>query len=613
MQKFLFSALLLLLQLCLAAQTDRQAIQYQAIARDKNQQPLGGVNVSVEAKIYRNGTAVYSEKSDKKTAATGLFALEIGRGNAVDFQKIDWSSGDFELEISVSGGVNLTSRAPILSVPFAFRAANLEPNGAAAGQVLKWDATGKKWLPAKDETGPGGGGATALEDLSDVNLAGVSVGQVLKWDGSKWAPQNDIGGGTGDNWGSQTVQRTAIFSGNGTAASPLDLAAQGAATGQVLKWDGSKWVPQNDIGGGSGDGWGSDFVRTDATISGNGTAGNLLKIAQQNASAGQVLKWSGSAWSPSDDLMGGGSGFWTANGTGIGYSGGDVGIKTAASPNDLVLLGGFDINTGQIGGFQTLDDKDRVLVEISGDYELGYGGIFTLKPNGQNLVSIFNDNDGDGGAVIIYGKNDKPIARTIITTEGNGSIETRGPLDKETCNMNALKGYPNHGYISVSDESEVPAAGMFVNQFKQGIVFGDSIIGGVKNFRMPDPRDLEKEIWYASVEGPEAAAYERGTAKLTNGRVFVPFSDHFSIVINPDKLTVQLTPLFSKTFGLAVVEKTPTGFWVEELQGGTGNFEFDWEAKSVRKGYENYQVSRPKFDPRPAKSLPTPAPKIKGH
>lgn len=45
-------------------------------------------------------------------------------------------------------------------------------------------------------------------------------------------------------------------------------------------------------------------VSVSARLSGNGTGGNPLDLAQQGASAGQTLKWSGSAWAPADDLEG---------------------------------------------------------------------------------------------------------------------------------------------------------------------------------------------------------------------------------------------------------------------------------------------------------------------
>ncbi len=53
----------------------------------------------------------------------------------------------------------------------------------------------------------------------------------------------------GDNWGGQTVSSTARFSGNGTSGSPLELAQQSATSGQVLKWSGSAWAPGTDASG----------------------------------------------------------------------------------------------------------------------------------------------------------------------------------------------------------------------------------------------------------------------------------------------------------------------------------------------------------------------------
>ena len=57
-------------------------------------------------------------------------------------------------------------------------------------------------------------------------------------------------------------------------------------------------------------------------------------------------------------------------------------------------------------------------------------------------------------------------------------------------------------------------------------------------------------------------------------------------------MTVILTPLSASSEGLAVIEKTTSGFKVKELRSGTGNYSFDWEVKCVRQGFENYQVVR---------------------
>ncbi len=82
----------------------------------------------------------------------------------------------------------------------------------------------------------------------------------------------------------------------------------------------------NGGGGGSGDNWGSQTVQTNTTISGNGTGGNPIGLAQQNAQTGQVLKWNGSTWAPADDISSSGSngGTVTQVNTGSGLTGGPI-------------------------------------------------------------------------------------------------------------------------------------------------------------------------------------------------------------------------------------------------------------------------------------------------
>lgn len=144
------------------------------------------------------------------------------------------------------------------------------------------------------------------------------------------------------------------------------------------------------------------------------------------------------------------------------------------------------------------------------------------------------------------------------------------------------------GFLTLADTSSVAQVQLNINPQNQGQVIAD-----VKNFRTENPDDIGTDIYYASVEGPEAAAYVRGTARLVNGRAFVPFPSHFRAVAVAEGMTVQLTPHSVDTYGLAILSKSAEGISVGELQRGTGNFEFDWEVKCVRKGYENYQVIRP--------------------
>lgn len=122
--------------------------------------------------------------------------------------------------------------------------------------------------------------------------------------------------------------------GAGTTASPLTISQQSATVGQALTWNGTTWAPSTITGtsqvlsfvapnillssGGGSIGL-SELISSDSPnlielgtdnkfkvalyksseLSGSGTSGSPLSLAQQSATTGQALTWNGSAWAPS--------------------------------------------------------------------------------------------------------------------------------------------------------------------------------------------------------------------------------------------------------------------------------------------------------------------------
>ena len=102
------------------------------------------------------------------------------------------------------------------------------------GQALVWDAGATKWKPGTISGGGGGGGATTFLALTDTpaTFSGYTNGFIRV-------------NGTGD--GLTLVNNFSI-----DVLSDVDTTTSAPTSGQVLKWNGTKWAPANDATSGGG-------------------------------------------------------------------------------------------------------------------------------------------------------------------------------------------------------------------------------------------------------------------------------------------------------------------------------------------------------------------------
>ena len=197
-----------------------------------------------------------------------------------------------------------------------------------------------------------------LNDLGDVG-GNPANGEVLKWNGSSWVPNSD------DNTDNQTL-----------SLSNNDLSISGGNT--VI-------LPGGITGVVAGTG-----------LSGGGTSGSVILNAQHNTAMwnadqlqgskistkapanGEVLKWNGSLWEPATDSLGSNA-VWNINGSSAYYNMGHVGVGTAGPAANLQI----DADSGENPLRVRVDGETKLMVHKNGGTGIGYS---TSVPPENGLI-----------------------------------------------------------------------------------------------------------------------------------------------------------------------------------------------------------------------------------
>ncbi|MBX7132122.1 MAG: hypothetical protein K1X67_05515 [Fimbriimonadaceae bacterium] len=282
---------------------------------------------------------------------------------------------------------------------------------------------------------------------------------------------------------------------------------------------------------------------------------------------------------------------------------GNFGIGTT-TPNYKVHVNGAMTVTKLkwFGNVALGDDAGNVSSGTVGESRLAKDpDSFEKVTGGQFFISNAGDVNSSSRASIKFAwdAQDLGYSRSLLdagtsTTSGSLKLRAYDPFYVEMVQLTAEATRPNDGSVSIWGDpgglpaTQVPFARMFVNANGDGVISAT----GLKNFRVPDPDDFTRDLFYACIEGPEAAMYARGTGRLVNGEAHIEFPDHFRKLAAEQGITVILQPRGRKSRGLGVENTSPDGCTVFELKGGQGDYEFDWEVKAVRKGYEDYRPVR---------------------
>lgn len=531
---------------------------------------------------------------------------------------------------------------------------------ATNNQVLKY--INGNWTAGTDDIGSGGGTVTlnqgngiSITNNGSNNFTISNSGDTNASDDLTISSQSggDLAGPfsnlqinanavSGTELASNAVTTAKISDGAITATK---LNSMSAANGQVLKYSNGVWAPGTDDTGSGSSVWNSNGSNIYNLNSGNVGIGvsdpqSKLDIGFQtyvgiiadntnptnwDAVAVRGYSWPNDGWGIGGSFDGGYIGGQFASGSyGISAYGTNVGIYASAGAGDGNYAGIFSgkVSTDSI---ISADPSGQPMVVI-GRTSVSSGFLSAYGPTGNlNARISSNGTTGSFGNLNLYDDIGFVKARLAVNSvSGSGFTHTYGTNGSENCFLSALSTNTDFGWIGTADANSIYKARMFVNQYGQGELrlyntdgvdragFRSSATNGniemyaqAKMFRIDHPNYPDKEIWYACVEGPEVAAYVRGSGKLIQGEVFIPFPEHFQAIIEPGSLTVIVTPNSTDTYGLAVVEKNEKGFKVKEFKDGKGNFDFDYEVKAVRKGYEGFEPVRQKVRDISAEPMPT--------
>ena len=636
MKRFIQFILFIVIPIATLNAQTTSGFKYQAVARNSDGSLLLNQPITVKLEITdANGLIYYSETQNTTTSDLGIFSLNVGQGSSVQgsLAEIPWTENTFNLDVylDVENGNSpeLVGSSSILGVPYAMYAERagksmddqdtdptnelqtLQANGDQitlsgdttltvidlgdlveniiqamdqdtdpTNELQSLEVAGDEISLTNDNTntiiklGPiirevldtTGLDSDATNEIQQLSKIGNTI--MLSRDGGEVTdavedadadPENEL----------QKLSKNGnkiLLSGNGGEVTDAveDADADPQNELQKLTKNGSK-IRLSGNGGEVTDAVNDADADPQNEIQRLSLSGNTLSISQGNSV--DLKKVSDGDSDPANELQ-------------------DLSINGA----NLSISGGKGVQLPLYWQFEKGNSIEGIPDIIDADYR---AQVPSLQVEGGPLLTSSGIRSTDdvtllGANYYLKTTSSQNRIRHYISGDAGTSI-WYGPNGRENA---VIKGDPNNrnnGKISIYDSNGSIQASMEINSAGKGVLAAD-----IKNFFMDDPEHEDQQIWYASLEGPEAGAYVRGQIELVDGEAAVTFPDHFLKVATLKGLTITLTPNSADSKGLAAVDRTANGFVIRELFHGTGNYTVDWEAKSIRKGFEDYEVIRQK-------------------
>jgi hypothetical protein len=259
-----------------------------------------------------------------------------------------------------------------------------------------------------------------------------------------------------------------------------------------------------------------------------------------------------------------------------------------------------DVTGGSRLSFRIRPGAPTSSIDISADGDVGIGTgspdqkLHAEESADENTIILSENTNSTGlsAAGVLQAKADTAITSLIAHGSGRTLVRFGQTIGGFSEVLNAA----GDGLI-VGTLGATPlilgtngAARMTIDSTGDITVPGDFTVTGTKNFGVPDPADGKKAIYFSALEGPEAGTYYRGTAKTVDGEAVITLPGHFSRMTEPERMTVQLTPVGAPG-QLYVASSTPETI-VIRVADGSADLVFNYLVHGVRKGYLDFQVER---------------------
>lgn len=263
---------------------------------------------------------------------------------------------------------------------------NVTATGATDGQLWRWNNGISTWIPSDENTQQMFVTGTTNPQLELSDNAGVSGGAGgILFTGTRGIITTNTGGDIDVALPTGTTGQ--LLRSNGTTWSAQNESLQGMRvnptsglnpTLQLSANDGTYTVPSGSM---------QMTATTPMTVTATGSSSINVELSQSGATTGQVLKWNGSNWIPDTDATGSGATDLTATGTAPNFNinsstGTDVGIIQGAGAT--ITRSGNDLTIATVD--QSATNESLTVTDGTNSETLG-GQTLTVTGSGGAVVS----------------------------------------------------------------------------------------------------------------------------------------------------------------------------------------------------------------------------------